>query len=172
MHRMTCRLLTGFALAIFMSVAARAQQPTSKDALLDHLAGSWILEGTIADEEAIHDVTAEWILDYQYLRIHEVSRDTQPDGRPAYEANFFIGWDPGAKQYACVWLDTSGRISSDSIANAKRNGDEISFIFKDKDGVLHLTFAYNAQTDSWEWRLESGLNSDDPFARVTLIKQN
>jgi hypothetical protein len=49
------------------------------------------LQGTIADQEAIHNVVTEWVMDQRYLRIHEVFREMQPDGQPAYEANFFIG---------------------------------------------------------------------------------
>src|ERR1700733_3788876 len=97
MHRMTGGLLTGFALCVFMSVSARAQQPAFKDALLDHLAGSWILEGNIADEEATHDVVAEWVLDHHYLRVHEVSRETQPNGQPCLRGQFLHCMGSGGK---------------------------------------------------------------------------
>ena len=36
------------ALLFMTSFSASAQQPTRKDPLLDRLAGSWILQGTIA----------------------------------------------------------------------------------------------------------------------------
>jgi len=91
---------------------------------------------------------------------------------PAYEASFFIAWDQAANQYNCIWLDNTGGISRDSFGNAKRSGDEIAFTFKDKDGVSQLTFRYNAQSDSWEWRLASGENDAEPFALVKLIKLN
>jgi hypothetical protein len=54
---------------------AGAQQPTFHDALLDHLAGSWVLQGTIAGRPTTHDITAEWVLAHQYLRLQEVSRE-------------------------------------------------------------------------------------------------
>jgi hypothetical protein len=172
MQRMTCRLLAGFALSIFMSVLACAQQTASKDALLDHLAGNWVLEGNIAGEEATYDVASEWVMDRHYLRVHAISRETQPNGQPAYEANFFIDWDKAADQYNCVWLDNTGRISQDSFASAKRSGDRITFAFKDKEGLSLLTFKYDAQSDSWEWRLQSGQNDVEPFALVKLSKVN
>jgi hypothetical protein len=171
MHRMTGRLLTGFAWSIF-SVFARAQQPTFKDALLDHLAGNWVLKGTIAGKETTHDVSAEWILEHQYLRIHEVSRETRPDRQPAYEADVFIGWNQGTNRYACVWLDDYGGIAPISFANAKRNGDAIPFVFRDQDSANLTTFSYNAQSDSWEWRIDTEEKGKvTPFARVKLTKR-
>jgi hypothetical protein len=167
---MTGRFLTGFALCVFTSVSAHAQQPALKDTLLDHLAGSWVLEGNIAGEEATYDVASEWVMDHHYLRVHAVSRETQPNGQPAYDANFFIDWDQAADRYNCVWLDNTGRISQDSFASAKPSGDEIAFAFKDKEGVSRLTLSYSAQSDSWEWRLDSGQNDEEPFALVKLIR--
>jgi hypothetical protein len=171
MRRIPCCLAAGFALCSLLCVSGCAQQPTFRDALLDHLAGNWVLKGTIAGKETTHDVTAEWVLNHQYLRIHEVSREMQ-DRHPV-EARVFVGWDQAIKQYACVWLDSYGGISPVSFANAKRSGDEIPFIFRDKDGDTHTTFRYIAQSNSWEWRIDQGQKEDlKPFARVKLTKRN
>jgi len=62
------------------------QQPTFHDQLLDHLPGNWVLQGTIAGKDTTHDVTAEWVLGHQYVRIHEVSREKNSQGLPAHEA--------------------------------------------------------------------------------------
>jgi hypothetical protein len=40
-----------------------------KDDLLEQLAGSWKLTGTAAGRPAQNDVTAEWVLGHQFLRI-------------------------------------------------------------------------------------------------------
>jgi hypothetical protein len=76
--------------------------------LLNHLAGNWVLEGTLGGRHSTHDVTAEWILNHEYLRFHEVSREKNKNNRPAYEAIVIISWDNKADEYRCLWLDTTG----------------------------------------------------------------
>ncbi|MGC1461042.1 MAG: hypothetical protein WA802_02500 [Terracidiphilus sp.] len=147
------------------------QQPTFHDALLDHLAGRWTLQGTIAGKPTVHDIDAEWVMGHQYLRFHEVSRDLDPQKHPAYEATAFIGWNSDLKQYACVWLDTYGDVAPESIANAKPSTGRIAFLFQAKDGNFHTTFIYHAAADSWEMNMENeskGVLS--PFARTTLTR--
>jgi len=150
-----------------------AQQPTFNDALLDRFAGNWVLQGTIAKKQTTHDVSAEWVLGHQYLRIHEISREKNNKGQPAYEANVYIGWDPASGEYACVWLDTWGGASTQSLGRAKRKGDLIPFLFTDKDGSLfHTTFLYDMGADTWEWRMDAEQNGAmKPFARVKLVRK-
>jgi len=38
-----------------------AKQPTLQDSLLDKLEGAWVITGTIAGEEATHDLTVDWV---------------------------------------------------------------------------------------------------------------
>jgi hypothetical protein len=154
-------------------VAAHAQQPAFRDPLLGHLAGRWLLQGTIAGKQTTHDVTAGWVLGHHYLHIHEISRERNAKGQPDYEADVYVGWDPGSNQYVCVWLDTYGGISPVSFASAKRNGNEIPFLFKDKDSTFHTTFVFDPQTGSWAWRMdgeEKGVLK--PFARVKLTRKH
>jgi hypothetical protein len=126
----------------------------------------------VADEETTRDIVGEWVLNHQYFRIHEVSREVRPNGQPGYEADFFIAGDRGTKRYSCVWLDNTGSNSPESFANAKRRDDEISFASKDKGELSVLTMAYNAQSDSWDWRLDSVEHGAlEPFARVKLTKR-
>src|SRR5690348_15683043 len=161
---------------VFLAIAgllAHAQQPTFRDPLLDHLAGKWILQGTIQDKPATHDISAEWVLGHQYLRIHEVDRAKNAGGEPAYQADVYVGWDQKLGQYACVWLDTYGSVSRVSIGNAKRGGDQIPFTFRDKDSIFHTTFSFDAKSGTWEWRMDSEENGKfKPFLRAKLIKKN
>ena len=159
------------ALALTGALPAHGQQPTFQDALLDHLAGRWLLKGTVAGKPTTHDVEAVWVMEHQYLRIHEVSRELNPKGKPAYEATIYVGWDAPNSQYACVWLDIYGGIAPTSLGTAKRIGDTIPFVFRDKTDAFHTTFAYHSADDSWDWKLD---NVDKgallPFARVTLTR--
>src|SRR5262245_59770940 len=96
------------ACVLMAAAPAAAQQATLRDDLLDRLAGRWTLSGTIAGHETTHDVDAEWTMNHQFMRVHEVSRDRGADGRPQYEATAFIGWHETRKQYVCYWLDVFG----------------------------------------------------------------
>lgn len=98
--------------------------------LLNHLAGNWVLEGALGGTHSTHDVTAEWILNHEYLRFHEVSREKNKDGGPAYEAIVIMSWDNKTNEYNCLWLDnTEGGGLSAPIARAKREGRSIRIIF-------------------------------------------
>ena len=72
------------ALKIFAAVAlvssSALAQPTFQDPLLDHLIGTWVLQGSIAGRETTHDIVATWVLGHQYVRLHEVSREKDAKG--------------------------------------------------------------------------------------------
>ena len=163
------------AFCFLMSCPAVAQQPGFQDALLDRFAGEWILQGTIGGNETTHDIVAEWVLGHQYLRFHEVSRESSDVGVPEYEAIVFIGWDQASSQYACLWLDSTGGggLSAQAIGHAKRGGDELAFVFEIGDGTaFHTTFVYIRNSDTWQWQMDwekDGVRK--PFARVTLTRR-
>jgi hypothetical protein len=165
------------ALLFMTSFSASAQEPTRKDPLLDRLTGSWTLQGTIAGHETTHDIESEWVLNHEYLRPHETSREKNAQGQPAYEAIVFIEWDESSNEYKCLWLDsTSGGGLSAPIAQGKRGNDEITFLFrdkdKDKDSGVHTTFVYSKGTDTWSWLID---NEDGgkltSFAKVKLTRK-
>lgn len=166
-----CGLLAGFAF-LFASAAARAQQPTPPTALLDHLAGHWVVEGTFGDDPIVDDISAAWVMNHQYLRLRVASREIDSDGKPSYEATIFIQWDVAAKRYRCAWIDTAG-ISSDSLATTTPNGDAIPFVFRTAGGATHTTFTYNARSDRWEVQLASEENGAvaAPYVRATLTRE-
>ena len=164
-----------FAAIVLVAFPVSAQQPTFQDPLLDHLVGKWVLQGTIEGRETKHDISAEWVLGHQYVRLHEVSREKDAQGQAAYEAIVFIGWDQPTSQYACLWLDSTGGggLAAQAIGHAKRSGEEIAFLFKGGDGSLfHTTFAYSRVTDTWQWLMDGEEGGKlQPFARVTLTKK-
>ncbi len=163
------------ALLIMASFSSSAQQPTRKDPLLDHLTGSWILQGTIAGHETTHDIESEWVLSHEYLRLHETSREKNLQGQSAYEAIVFIEWNQSSKEYRCLWLDsTGGGGLSAPIAQGKRGNDGIEFFFKDKDkdSGVHTTFVYSKGTDTWRWLIDNEQDGKvTSFARVKLTRK-
>ncbi|MBZ5590010.1 MAG: hypothetical protein LAO05_15760 [Acidobacteriia bacterium] len=158
-----------------VSLSASAQQTSFQDPMLDHLVGTWVLQGSIAGKETAHDIVAEWVLGHEYVRVHEVSREKNADGQAAYEAIVFIGWDESSNQYACLWLDSTGGggLSAQGIGHGRRSADEISFLFKGKDGsAFHTTFAYSKGTDTWQWLMDGEEGGKlQPFARVRLTRK-
>jgi hypothetical protein len=167
--------LSLFALLAIVSFSALAQQPPRQDPLLDLMTGNWLLQGTIAGHaDTTHDIEAEWVLNHEYVRIHEASREKNAQGQPAYEAIVFIGWDTASSQYTCLWLDTTGGngLSGDAIGHGKRTGDEIAFFFESKDGNFHTTFAYNKSTGTWQWIMDNEIGGKlSPFARLKLTRK-
>jgi hypothetical protein len=148
---------------------AAAQQPTFRDALVDRLVGDWVLSGTINGHATTHDIRAEWVLNHQYVRIHETSRERNAAGEPAYDAFVFIGWNASLKQYACTWLDVYGGASPESIGYGEPSGNRMAFLFKAPDEDFHTTFAYDKKTNSWEMTMDSEVNGKlKPYARTVL----
>jgi hypothetical protein len=160
---------------LLVSLPAVADEPPLADPLLDRMVGTWVLRGTIAGAETTHDVVVEWVLNHQYVRLHETSREKAPGGRAAYEAIVFLGVDKASDRYACLWLDSTGGggLSAQAIAHAKRGGDEIALEFRGADGsVFHTTFAYDRAAGVWRWLMDGEeAGALKPFARVRLTKR-
>ena len=163
------------AVSLLFSLPAAGQEPCFEDALLDQMAGNWVMEGTIAGAETTHDIAAEWVLGHMYLRLHEVSREKGEGGAPAYEAIVFLGWDKPSSRYACLWLDSTGggNLSAQAIGYAKPDGDDLAFVFNAGDGSIFLTtFKYSREADSWDWLMDIERGGKrTPFARVSLTRQ-
>jgi len=159
---------------ILAALTVAAQQPPVISPLLDHLAGKWVLQGTLRNQPVTHYVDAEWVLQHHYLRFHEVSREKNDKGEPQYEATVFIGWNEKTKQYACVWMDVYGGATSESIGLATPKENELAFVFTDEHGETSFTntFIYDPKTNTWEDRLDNVENGvAKPFARFNLTKQ-
>lgn len=154
-----------------MFLAAPARGQALQDPLLDHMTGHWVLQGIIAGQQIVHDIDAQWVLAHQYIQFHEVSREKDAKGQPAYDAIVYIGWDSGLSQYSCLWLDSTGGggLDGKGIAHAKRGSDQLAFLFL---GTFHTTFIYDKATDSWQWTMDDEEQGKlVPFARVKLLRK-
>ncbi len=141
--------------------------------LLDRMTGHWVLRGTIANEETTHDVDAFWVLNREYVQIHEVSRERDADGKPRYEAIVHVVWDPNAGETSCLWLDNTAAptFSMDGVGRAKPATDAIPFVFTGAGGGIRTTFAYDRARDEWSWTIDNESNGKlSPFARVKLTR--
>lgn len=157
---------------LFLSFAA-AQRPPLNSPLLDHLAGEWVLEGTIAGQHTTHDVVADWVANHQYLRLHEVSREKTTDGKPQYDAFIHIGWNEQKKTYTIIWLDNFWGIDPEAIGSASPKENELPFLWKDEKGTVTFSndFLYDTKTDSWLWTMDNVVNgTKKPFGSVKLVR--
>ena len=163
-----------FILGSALSAAVHGQS-SSPSQLLDHLAGDWVLKGTIAGKQTIHDVHARWVLRREYVELHELSREKTPSGEPAYEAIILVSWDPKANQFACLWLDSTagGALSSSVTCRANPAAESIPFVFTySPSESIHTTFTYRGATDTWRWVIDEETNGKtDRFADVELSRR-
>jgi hypothetical protein len=153
------RFIYAILFLVLIILPAMARQSSFQDSLVDRMAGKWVLDGMIDGGHTTHDIVADWVLAHQYLQIHEVSREKDSTGHPAYEAIVTIGWDQPSQRYACLWLDVTGGggLSAQAIGYAERKGDDrIPFLFKGSDGsIFHTTLVYGRSDDSWLWNMDA-----------------
>ena len=171
------RIMRAWLLLLVLAFAPLVQSQTSSapEALLDKMTGHWVMTGTIARKPTTHDVDADWVLNSEYIRVHEVSRDKDTRGG-TYEAWIYIVWDAKNSEYAVMWLDNTAatNFAAEGIGHAKPDGDRIPFDFKDSDGSgIHTTFAYNRAKDMWSWTIDNVDKSGkpSPFASLTLTRR-
>jgi hypothetical protein len=154
-----------------------AQQPAASPQakLLDYMTGDWVMQGTIGVKQTTHDVHVQWVLNREYLQLHEVSREKKASGEPAYEAIVYIGWDEKARQYGCLWLDSTGpwNFTAQGLAHANEAGSSIPFIFPVKPSEeTHTTFSYDQKTDTWRWIIDEITSGKrDRFADLRLTRK-
>ena len=154
--------------------SAGADRPQTPVELLNRLAGAWVLRGTIGGKQTTHDVRAEWVLNHEYLQLHEVSREKNASGTPAYDAIIYIEWDAKAREYRCLWLDSTsgGGLSAQGIAHASQAGDSIPFLFTlSPSDQIRTTFRYDSAADSWQWLIDNvDRGNIRQFANVKLSR--
>ena len=172
-------LAAAIALAATIALVAQSRVAASSalsDPLLDRLIGTWVLRGDIAGKQVTHAVKVQWVLAHEYIQIRETSRSRTADGAPEYDAIVYIGWDPDLKQYACLWLDSTGGngLVGWALGHAEADAAKLAFLFSDKNGdpSVHNTFTYDRITNTWRWKID---NVDKgrlrSFANVKLTRQ-
>ena len=154
----------------------RAGATEAPGALLDKMTGRWVLTGTIGKQQTTHDVDVDWILNREYIRIHEASREKTAAGGPQYEAWIHIAWDAKKSEYAVLWLDNTAvfTFAADGIGHAKPDGDRIPMRFTDPDGGgIHTTFSYDRTNDTWSWTIDNVDKTGrlSSFAKVALTRK-
>ena len=162
-------------LALLCAPASLFGQALNPDSLFQRLVGHWVLRGTLARQQTVHDVTFEWLLGREYVQMHEVSRELASNGTPIYEAVVLLGRDPKTSEYACMWMDNTAAAAfpPEGIGRGYVAGDSIPFLFHyTATTSFHTTFIYDRANDSWQWHMDndsSGVRR--PFGRLTLTRR-
>src|SRR5262245_3321655 len=99
------------------------------DEFIEKLVGNWNLTRQIRGKEVENRVTANWVLNHQFLELH--MKDTADP--PTYEAIVLIGYDQAGQRYVAHWCDTYGGGLS-AMGRGKRSGDSIEFEFHYPEG--------------------------------------
>jgi len=142
-------------LIVLFPASSPAQAPaTWKDDFVDHMAGTWKMEGQVMGRPAHHELQAEWVLNHQFLRIHEKTSADAPASESRYEAMWFLGYDAVSERYVLHLLDVFGTRYSETLGYGVRDGEAIRFVFEYPDGPFHTTYRRLAEKDSWQWRME------------------
>jgi len=171
------KLLLGLWIALNPAAAGFGQDPDGPkhifvDALLDHLVGNWKLTGNVMGHAAEHSVAVEWVLNHQFLRVHEKDNAPATNDRVPYEAMILVGYDNTSDRYVAHWNDVFGGRFSETLGYGTRSGDEIRFVFEYPDGPFHTTFRWNPETQQWKWLMQQKTKSGQwtDFADFTLSR--
>ncbi len=161
------------SLAIALTWPAASQRPVEwREDLVDRLAGTWIVLGTVLGREAHHNVRAEWVLNHQFLRIQEKTATSAPADERPYDAIWFLGYDPIKARYILHLLDTFGGRYSETLGYGIREGNEIRFAFEYPDGPFRNTYRWNSRDGTWQWYMEQKDKGGvwAPFADLKLTR--
>jgi hypothetical protein len=165
-------LVIGLLLA---SAGGLSAQSPSADPFFGRLIGHWVLQGAIAGQPTTHDVVFTWLLGHEYVQMHEVSREKDAKGNPAYEAIVLFGRDSASGEYAALWLDNTGASAFEpaGIGRGRFVGDSIHFLFGTSPADrFHNTFVWHRASDTWDWQMDNdSAGVRKPFGRVTLTRR-
>jgi hypothetical protein len=142
-------------LLVLCSLATLAQAPSEwHDDFVDQLAGAWKIEGQVLGREAHHVLQAEWVLNHQFLRLHERTAAGAPTSERRYDAIWFLGYDSVSERYVLHLMDIFGARYSETLGYGVRDSNSIRFVFEYPDGPFHTTYHWLPETGSWQWLLE------------------
>lgn len=142
------------------------------DDLLDHLNGKWMATGIVHGNPATLNIEAEWVLEHQYLLLHEKSAGNVPGQPFPFEGFLFIGYNQTGKRYLAhemtVW---GGDDPTEGFVYAYRAGNEIKLVGRDQAEVIRVQrFTWDPIAKSWhiESRRVTAGKEEPPFLDLTV----
>lgn len=148
-----CALLTVLLQLASAGASAQTSAPWPDD-LVNHMTGTWKLEGRIMGRDAHHEVRAEWVLNHQFLNIQEKTAAGAPPSEHRYEASWYLGYDPVSERYVVHLLDLFGGRFSETLGYGTRDGNSIRIVFEYPEGPFHTAYQWSPQDGTWQWIME------------------
>lgn len=150
----TTTLIILFLMLAACSFAQTAADTTTRfhDDLLNNFVGQWDVSATVHGQKFTLDREAEWVMNHQYLRIHEKSREVIPWLKVPFERTIFIGYNHRSNRYLVYELTVhggDGPIEPEGFAYGVRTGNELKMVLKGPEIVLHQTFTWEPASESW-----------------------
>ncbi len=123
-------------------------------------------------ETANHSVEVQWVLNHQFLRIHEKDSNPPKQDDVPYEAMVFLGYDNASERYVAHWIDVFGGRASETLGYGRRSGNTIEFVFEYPDGPFHTSFRWDPQASAWHWLMRTKNKAGEwvEFGRFTLTR--
>jgi len=164
--------LIGVFLALAPASAGAQSAAAWPDNLVDHMTGTWQLEGKVMGQSAHHEVRADWVLNHQFLNIREKTTAGAPASEHRYEASWFLGYDSISERYVMHLLDVFGGRFSETLGYGIRDGNLIRFVFEYPDGPFRTTYQWLPQDGTWQWVMEQKDKAGKwaTFADVKLVR--
>jgi len=143
-----------------------------QDPLLNKMVGKWKVGGTIRSRPIEQSVEARWVLNHQFLQVHEMGAPSPKTDGPAYEATVMIGYDHTSERYVAHWMDIYGGRFSETLGYGVQSEDQIEFVFEYGDGPFRTTFRWLSDKNQWQWLMRTKDNRGQwvEFASLTLTR--
>ncbi|HEX6181070.1 MAG TPA: hypothetical protein VFZ47_07460 [Chitinophagaceae bacterium] len=154
----TATLLILFLILTPCSFAQTAKDTTDNrfyDDLLDHMVGKWGVSATVYGHKFTLNREVEWVMNHQYVRIYEKSREIIPWLKVAFERTIFIGYNHRSKRYLVYELTVhggDGPIEPEGFSYGVRTGNELKVVLKGPEIVIHQTFTWEPSSESWHFQ--------------------
>ncbi len=125
-----------------------------QDEFLDKMVGNWRLGGKFEGQPVNHSVEIRWVLNHQFIEIHEKDLNPPKGGDVAYEAMVYIGYEPSHQRYVAHWLDVFGGGAS-ILGYGRRTQSAIEFDFEYPGQPWLTTFRRDAAPKAWKWLMRT-----------------
>jgi hypothetical protein len=171
--------LLGFCVAPRFAGCQEKAQPAAseipkgvlQDDLLDKMVGEWRLSGKFEGQPMNHSVRARWVLNHQFIEIHEKDLDQPKGNEVGYEAIVYVGYEATRQRYVAHWLDVFGD-GSPTLGYGKRTGSALQFDFGYPGQPWLTTFRWNGATNTWQWLMQTKTKQGQwqETANMTLVR--
>jgi hypothetical protein len=154
----TITLITLITFVASCSFAQTVRDTTTRfhDDLLNNLVGKWDVSATVHGQKFTLDREAEWVMNHQYLRIYEKSREVIPWLKVPFERTIFIGYNHRSKRFVVYELTVHGADvphEPEGFYYAERAGNELKAILtKGSEVVANQRFIWEPESKSWRFQ--------------------